>query len=62
MRLQIPKYEMLTGSHKFNIASTKLWINWWVKCISGAKMVGIDNVVIEVVLSDSGGAKLQRNA
>ena len=55
----MPEYEVLTGSHRFNIKSTNWWVNWWVnwqvKCISGAKMVGIDNVVIEDVLSDCGG-------
>jgi len=26
----MPEYEVLTGSHKFNITSTKWWVNWWV--------------------------------
>ena len=48
---------MLTGSHRFNIKSTNWWVNWWVKRISGVKMVGRDNVVREDVLSDCGGYK-----
>ena len=55
IRLQMPEYEVLTGSHRFNIKSTNWWVNWWVKCISGVKMVGRDNVVREDVLSDCGG-------
>ena len=51
----MPEYEVLTGSHKFNITSTKWWVKWWVKRISGVKMVGRDNVVREDVLSDCGG-------
>ena len=47
--------EVLTGSYKLNIMSTKWWVNWWVKRISGVKMVGRDNVVREYVLSDCGG-------
>ena len=49
----MPEYEVLTGSHRFNIKSTNWWVNWWVKCISGAKMVGRDNAVREDVISDS---------
>tara|TARA_Y100000589_G_scaffold60412_1_gene51279 strand:+ start:110 stop:280 length:171 start_codon:yes stop_codon:yes gene_type:complete len=45
---------VLTGSHRFNIKSTNWWVNWWVKCISGAKIVGRDNAVREDVISDSG--------
>ena len=55
MRLQMPEYEVLTGSHRFNIKSTNWWLNWWVKCISGVKMVVEENVFIETVIRDCGG-------
>ena len=48
----MPEYEVLTGPHKFNVKSTKWWVNWWVKCISGVKMVGKENIVRENVLSE----------
>ena len=55
----MPEYEVLTGPHKFNVKSTKWWVNWWVnwwvKCIFGAKIVGKENVVRDDVLRDCGG-------
>tara|TARA_A100001015_G_C15025210_1_gene730113 strand:+ start:100 stop:282 length:183 start_codon:yes stop_codon:yes gene_type:complete len=48
----MPEYEVHTGSHKFNITSTKWWVKWWVKHITGAKMVGRDNFVRELVTSN----------
>ena len=36
---------------RLNITSTK----WWVNCVSGAKILGRDNVFIENVLNDCGG-------
>ena len=51
----MPEYEVLTGSYKFNITLTKWWVNWWVKRMSGEKMVGRDNVLIEDVLRGCGG-------
>ncbi|MDA9741026.1 hypothetical protein N9U92_00030 [Prochlorococcus sp. AH-736-L15] len=51
----MPEYEVHTGSHKFKSKSTKWWVNWWVKCLSGVKMVVRDNLVREDVLSDCGG-------
>ena len=52
----ILEYEVLIGSDKFNIKSTKWWVNnWWVNCVSGAKMMGRDNVYRKTVLRDCGG-------
>ena len=55
IRLQIPEYEVLTGSHRFNIKSTNWWVNLWVKRISGVKMVGRDKVVRDKVINDFDG-------
>ena len=52
MLYNFPYYEVLKGSHKLNITSTKWWLNWLVNYVFGAKIVGRDNLFREVTLSD----------